>query len=177
VDISETNIAAATAALGRSPHRGRVHAVHGDYVTFDGGPFDLVVSSSALQSIDTTAEQLAASIARDVAPCGRLVHVTPYRCRYNGVLNTVRTILRAMRGPSTDRMILMAARLLHPRQSRAYLSQRVNYMYLVVRTYEDDLRSALERRGFALDHVENAPHTSVGQPKHRLAVMSAPARP
>jgi SAM-dependent methyltransferase len=177
VDISETNIVSATAAIERSPHRDRVRAVHGDYLTLDAGRFDLVVSSSALQSIDATAERLAASIARDVAPSGRLVHVMPHRCRYNDVLNAVRTILRAMRGSSTDHMILMAARLLHRGHSRAYLAQRVNYMYLIIRIYEDELRSALERRGFALDHVENAPHTSLGQPKHRLAVMSAPARP
>jgi len=85
--------------------------------------------------------------------------------------------LRAMRGASTDHMILLIARLLHRRHSRAYLAQRVNYMYLVIRNYEDDLRSALERRGFALDRIEDAPHASIGQPKHRLAVMSAPARP
>lgn len=41
---------------------------------------------------------------------------------------------------------------------------------------EDDLRAALERHRFALVATEAAPHTSVGQPKQRLAVMSAPAR-
>ena len=177
VDISPANVSFATAAIDRSPHRDRVRAVHGDYLTFDSGPFDLVVSSSALQGIEATPERLAAAIARDLAPGGRLVHVTPYRCQYNRALNAVRRLLRSVRGGPTDRMILMVARLLHRSHSHAYLAQRVDYMYLVIRTYEDDLRPALERRGFALEHVEHAPHTSLGQPKHRLAVMSAPARP
>jgi SAM-dependent methyltransferase len=177
VDISEANVGSAVAAIDRSPYRDRVRVIHGDYMALDRGPFDLIVSSSTLQGIDTTTEQLAASIARDVAPSGRLVHVSPYRCRYNTALNGMRRLLRGMRGPATDRMILTGAWLLHRRRSRAYLAQRVNYMYLVIRNYEDDLRAALQRRGFALDHTENAPHTSPGQPKHRLAVMSAPARP
>lgn len=176
VDISSGNIGLAATAIDQSPHRHRIRLVHGDYVTLDAGRFDLVVSSSALQAIGVSAEQLAASIARDVAPSGRLVHVTPYRCGYNSVLNAVRAILRAMRGRPTDRMILMVARLLHRGRSRAYLEQRVNYMYLVIRNYEDELRAALERRGFTLDHIEDAPHTSIGQPKHRLAVMSAAER-
>ena len=176
VDISSASIGLAAMAIDRSPHRDRIRLVHGDYVTLDAGRFDLVVSSSALQGIGVAVEQLAASIARDVAPSGRLVHVTPYRCRYNSLLNAVRAILRAVRGRPTDHMILVVARLLHRGRSRAYLNQRVDYMYLVIRNYEDELRAALERRGFTLDHIEDAPQTSIGQPKHRLAVMSAPER-
>jgi len=36
------------------------------------------------------------------------------------------------------------------------------------------LRAALERRGFRTVASEPAPHTSLGQPKHRLAIMQAP---
>ncbi len=174
IDISDANVGSATAAVGRSPNRDRIRVVHGDYLMLDAGRFDLVVSSSALQGVEATAEQLAAAIARDVAPAGRLVHVMPYRCRYNSALNAVRATLRASRGRATDRMILMIARLLHRHHSPDYLAQRVGYMYLVIRNYEDDLRAALEQRGFTLDHTEDAPHTSIGQPKHRLAIMSAP---
>jgi len=49
-------------------------------------------------------------------------------------------------------------------------------MYLVLRHDEDALRAALQRQGFALAHAGPAPHTSIGQPKHRLAIMSAPPR-
>src|SRR2546423_1061631 len=92
VDISSENIGLAAMAIDRSPHRDRIRLVHGDYVTLDAGRFDLVVSSSALQSIGSTTERLAESIARDVAPFGHPVHVTPYRCRYTSVPNAVRTV-------------------------------------------------------------------------------------
>ena len=153
----------------------RVTFIRGDYLTVDAGQFDLVVASSSLQGIDVTTDVLVSKLARDVAPRGHLIHVTPYRCLYNSALNAVRRVLRPMRGRATDRMILMIARMLHPDQPRARLLQRVDYMYLILRHDEDGLRAALERRGFVLDHVEDAPHTSVGQPKHRLAAMSAPA--
>jgi hypothetical protein len=48
-------------------------------------------------------------------------------------------------------------------------------MYLVLQHYEDDLRTAMRLHDFQLVAIQPAPHTSLGQPKHRLAVMSAPA--
>jgi trans-aconitate methyltransferase len=161
---------------GRSDARDRVAIVRGDYLTLDAGRFDLIVASSSLQGINTSTDALAAKLARDLAPGGYLIHVTPYRCVYNAVLNVARRVLRLLRGGATDRMILMAARTLHPAEPRAKLAQRVDYMYLILRHYEDDLRAVLERRGLTLHHSERAPHTSLGQPKHRFAVMSAPAR-
>jgi SAM-dependent methyltransferase len=176
VDLLEGNIAAASAAVSRSPNRGRIALAHDDYLRLDAGAFDLVVASSSLQGIDAASNQLAAKIVRDVAAGGRLIHVTPYRCFYNTALNAVRIGLRHVRGPATDRMILAVARLLHPGQPHQMLHERVDYMYLVLRHYEDDLRAAFRIHGFQLVSIERAPHTSLGQPKHRLAVMSAPSR-
>jgi SAM-dependent methyltransferase len=175
VDLSEGNVAAAAAANARSPDRGRIAVAHDDYMTIDAGRFDLIVASSSLQGIDATSEQLADKIARDAADGGRLIHVTPYRCLYNVALNTVRVGLRQVRGSATDHMILSVARILDPGQPAARLRERVDYMYLVLRHYEDGLRHALQARGFHLVSTEPAPHTSLGQPKHRLAVMSAPS--
>jgi SAM-dependent methyltransferase len=154
----------------------RLTVIRGDYLTLEAGRFDLIVASSSLQGINATTDALAAKLARDVAPGGRLIHVTPYRCAYNSALNTVRRVLRVLRGGATDRMILITARALHPDQPRATLLERVDYMYLILRHSEDGLRAALARRGWRLDHTARAPHTSLGQPKHRLAVMSAPPR-
>jgi SAM-dependent methyltransferase len=156
--------------------RDRLTFIRGDYLALDAGRFDLVVASSSLQGIDAPTGALAAKLARDVAPGGHFMHVTPYRSPYNSALNALRRSLRPMRGAATDRMILTMARVLHPAQPRAKLMERVDYMYLILRHYECTLRAALERRGFVLEHLENAPHTSLGQPRHRLAVMSAPAR-
>lgn len=175
VDLSAYNIAAAREALAGSPDRERIEVVHGDYLQLDAGRFDLVVASSSLQGIEATSDQLAAKIARDTAEVGRVIHVTPYRCLYNTALNSVRRALRLMRGSATDQMILIAAQLLHPGQSRDKLRQRVDYMYLVLRHHEDGLRVALGRHGFRLVTTERAPHTSVGQPRHRLAILAAPS--
>jgi SAM-dependent methyltransferase len=156
--------------------RDRLTLIRGDYLTTDAGRFDLVVASSSLQGIEAATDALAGKLARDVAPGGRFMHVTPYRSPYNHALNALRRGLRPMRGTVTDRMILTMARVLHPDQPRAKLMERVEYMYLILRHYECTLRAALERRGFVLEHTEQAPHTSPGQPQHRFAVMSAPAR-
>jgi trans-aconitate 2-methyltransferase len=175
IDLSQGNIAAANAAIARSPNRERLAVAQGDYLRLDVGAFDLIVASSSLQGIETSSEQLAAKIARDLAAGGSLIHVTPYRCLYNTTLNSVRIALRSVRGTATDRMILTVARLLHPGQSLQRLRERVDYMYLVLRHSEDSLRAALTRHGLQLIAAESAPHTSLGQPKHRLAVMRAPA--
>lgn len=175
VDLSGANIAAATAAIAESPHRSRLVAVQDDYLQLDAGPFDLLVASSSLQGLDATSQQLAGKLAHDLAAGGRLIHVTPYRCLYNTALNVVRMGLRRVRGTGTDRMILTVARILHPGHPSSRLRERVDYMYLVLRHYEDDLRMALLLHDFQLVATQAAPHTSLGQPKHRLAVMSAPA--
>lgn len=176
VDLLEGNVAAANAVISRSPNRGRIAVARDDYLRLRAGAFDLIVASSSLQGIDATSDQLAAKIARDMVAGGRLIHVTPYHCFYNTALNALRVGLRHVRGTATDRMILAVARILHPGQPRGRLRERVDYMYLVLRHHEDDLRAALRVHGFQLVASEPAPHTSLGQPKHRLAVMSAPSR-
>lgn len=176
VDLSDANCAAATRAIAATPDHNRIAFLQADYMSVDVGHFDLVVAYSSLQGIDATTGELTRKLAHDTAAGGRIVHATPYRCAYNSALNGVRAALRQVRGGATDHMILMVARLLHPDQPDGMLRERVDYMYLVLRHYEDDLRAALQARGFHLETADNAPHTSVGQPKHRLAVMSSLSR-
>lgn len=174
VDLSDANIATATTAISLSPHRSRLSAVRNDYLQLDAGRFDLLLASSSLQGINATSRQLADKLAHDVAAGGRLIHVTPYRCLYNTALNGVRRGLRRIRSAPTDRMILKVARMLHPDRPYSMLRERVDYMYLLLRHYEDDLRAALRLHEFQLVATALAPHTSLGQPRHRLAVMSSP---
>ena len=175
LDLSNVNVAAARERLGSSPARDRVTIERADYLALDAGRFDLVIASSTLQGIQTSTRQLAAKLAADTAPAGVLIHVTPYRCAYNTWLNMGRRMLRLMRGHVTDWIILSTARALHPNHPVERLRQRVDYMYLVLRHSEDRLRTELEsHHRFSCLHREPAPHTSAGQPKHRLAVLSAP---
>src|SRR5258706_8757166 len=46
VDLSDANIAAATAAISQSPYRSRLAAVRNDYLQLDAGRFDLLIASS-----------------------------------------------------------------------------------------------------------------------------------
>ena len=171
VDLSATNIAAAHALIAGSSASARIDVQEGDYLRFDAGRFDLLVASSSLQGITAPREELAEKIARDTAPGGILAHVTPTHCGYNAALNSVRKVLRWTRSPATDALVLGAARLLHSHQPVDKLRERVSYMYLILRHSEDHLRAALQRRGFQLVATETAPHTSLGQPKHRFAAM------
>jgi trans-aconitate 2-methyltransferase len=174
VDLSQVNVAAARARLEATGSR--VTLEEGDYLKLQAGRFDLVVASSTLQGIRTSTRDLAAKLASDIAPGGRLIHVTPSRCSYNAALNLVRRVLRLMRGSLTERLILTVARVLHRRQPVDQLRQRVSYMYLVLRHNEDTLRAELEtRHHFRVLGLQAAPHTSLGQPRHRLAILSAPA--
>jgi trans-aconitate methyltransferase len=172
VDLSEQNV---RLAMSRVRHDSpRVTIVQADYLNLHAGRFDVVVASSTLQGIDASLDALANKLGADVAAGGWLIHVTPYRCGYNSALNAARSVLRTARSSATDRLILAAAHVLHPREPNEKLRERLAYMYMRLQQYEDDVRVALEQRGFRLITTEPAPHTSLGQPKHRLAVMQAP---
>jgi SAM-dependent methyltransferase len=175
VDLSATNVDAARARVDAAPARDRITIERGDFLALDAGRFDLVVASSSLQAMHATSRELADRLAACTAPGGLLIHLTPCRCAYNSVLTIARRALRQVRGPVVDRIIVGIARILHPRQPIDRLRQRVAYMYLVLRHDEDRLRAELEsRHGYVCTHLEAAPQTSVGQPRHRLAVLSAP---
>lgn len=175
VDLSPASVAAARERLVTSLHESRMSVVCSDYMAFDRGQFGLITAFQSLEAIDAPTEQVAATLARDVAPGGILIYVMPYRCLYNSLLNTFRNLLRRMRGKVSDWIILRAATLLHHGQSQEWLRQRVHYMYLVTRHYDETLREALRHEGFHVLHTEAAPHTSPGQLKHRLAVLVARA--
>ena len=175
VDLSAANVQRARTSLQTLRLEERATISCGDYLTLQRGQFDLVLAASTLQGIATTTPALAAKLAADTAPAGLLIHLTPYRCAYNTALNIVRRVLRLARGRTGDRIILTVARILHPDKPIDLLTQRVPYMYLVLRHFEDELRAELEtRHGFRCEHLEEAPHSSAGQPKHRLAMLRAP---
>lgn len=172
VDYSHENMLVAHDRVATSPHRDRIRLHEGDYLTVHDGTFDLIIAQSSLQDIPVPVGTLAAKLVQDLAPTGRVVFTMPSRCLYNVVLNGFRRLLRACRSPFTDRAILSVASRLHPEHSTAFLRDRVEYMYFVVRHHEASMRTTLERLGLRTIAIEPMPQTSWGQPRHNLTVMS-----
>ena len=172
LDYSHENMLVALARVSQSPHAPRMQVYEGDYLARRPGVFDLVVAQSSLQGMPVPVETLAETLAADLGPRGRIVFTMPSRCLYNRVLNGVRRVWRACRSSLTDRLILGVAARLHPEHSAAFLRDRVEYMYFVVRHHEAALRSALEAVGLRTVVVEPMLHTSWGQPRHHLTVMT-----
>jgi hypothetical protein len=75
------------------------------------------------------------------------------------------------RGPT---FILAIASSLHPEASDARSRQALEYMSRPLVHAEDALRRCLIARGFAVAQLRPLPPTSIGQLKHRLAVLVAP---
>lgn len=174
VDISAGNIADAARAIGAAGLQARVTVVHRDILALDAGPFDAVVAHSSLQFLPVSTTALAATFARLISPGGWLIHATPMACAFNTALSNARRVLRAVRSPVVDAVVLGAARVLHPHADPVRRRQALEYMYLPLVHTEDALRTALVPRGFVLIMEEPMPHTSWGQPKHRAVALTAP---
>ena len=175
VDISAGNIADAARAIEAAGLQARVTAVHRDILALDAGHFDAVVAHSSLQFLPVSTAALAATLAGLIRPGGWLVHATPIAGAFNTALSHARRVLRAVRSPVVDAMVLGAAHVLHPHADPVRRRQAIEYMYLPLVHTEDALRTALVSRGFALIMEEPMPHTSWGQPKHRAVALTAPS--
>lgn len=172
VDYSHETMTVARDRVTTSPHRDRIRLQEGDYLTLHDRTFDLIVAQSSLPGMPVPVATLAAKLVQDLGPTERLVFTMPSRCTYNMVLNGVRRLLRACRSSFTDRVILAVAARLHPEHSTTFLRDRVEYMYFVVRHHEASMRAALEALGLRTLAVAPKRHTSWGQPRYHVTVMS-----
>ncbi len=174
LDISEPSIRRARETSRSRAFADRVAFHVGDYTSFRGGPFDLILADGVLHLIPVPTTQLFEKLRADLAPGGLLVYTMPTRCFYNRALAAVRRTLRALRHPLTDRLILLAARAVHGRRYGAdALRERLPYMYVLPERYDGPELHALISTSYDLDLLERArlPHASVAQMKHRLAVF------
>jgi 2-polyprenyl-3-methyl-5-hydroxy-6-metoxy-1,4-benzoquinol methylase len=174
IDLSVPNIADASRAIASRNLGPRVSAIHADFLSFDGGRFDAIIAHSALQVMPTPLSELASTIHRMLEPGGRLIHATPAACTFNSILSSARRMLRAARSRLLDAALLAGARVLHPAATDARRRQALHYMYLPLVHTEDGIRATLMARGFTVIMEEPMPHTSWGQPKHRMTAMAAP---
>jgi SAM-dependent methyltransferase len=173
VDLSSASIAVADAARRAHPAAARVTVAATDYLAFEGGPFDAVVSETVLYAIPAPDDALFGKLARDVAPGGLLVYTMPTDALANRLLVTLRRGLRGVRGRVTDAGLLVLARALHGRgYDDELLRERVPYMYVVPDRYDSPaLHARLSMRwGFDIVAAERVPRASPAQLGHRLVV-------
>jgi len=172
IDVSAVNIAAAieSAALERSTAAFR----QADYMAFDGGPFDLIVTDGVLHLIPGDTRALFDKLSGDLRAGGVLVCCMPYDCAYNRAFAVVRRAMRACRGAWLDALILALARMLHGREMTTDdLRERVPYMYIPpARTMTAELRNRLAP-SVGLRPVGTRPmrSTSLSQLKHNVTIF------
>ena len=172
VDISAGNIdlAKRETALDGSP----AIFERADYLSFGGGPFDVIVSDGVLHLIPADTRALFAKVSRDLRPGGVFVCCMPYDCAYNRTFAIVRRAMRACRGPWLDAAILGFARVLHGRRMTTdALRERVPYMYLPpLRTMTAELRDCLAP-SVGLRPVGTQPmaSTSLSQLRHNVTIF------
>jgi hypothetical protein len=127
-----------------------------------------------LQLIPAPTQALFAKIAADLVPGGILFNSMPCQCLYNRALVAVRRLLRVVRHPRIDALLVRAGRLVYGNKfSRGYLQARVPYMYHVPERWDGSALDAELSGTSALHRVTTfrEPGTSFAQLLHSLAVL------
>ena len=81
LDIAPANVAATREAADQSGVGGRVITVCGDYLTWGGGSFDLIISDNVLHFVEGADAALASRLSSDLRPGGILVATLPIEFR------------------------------------------------------------------------------------------------
>jgi trans-aconitate methyltransferase len=172
VDVSEPSIAEAERARQEHDPDARIELVAADYIEYQGGLFDLIVSDSTLQNIPASTEALFGKIRSDLADDGLLIATMPFACTTNQAYYAVRRLLRAVRSRWTDRLILVLARTIHGgRYDEELLRQRVPYVYMVPRRYDGpQLRRMLGEKFALYIDAEYPLPVRLGKPRHRMVL-------
>ena len=172
IDTSAPNIALAKERAGSMNLSTRADFHVGDYMAYDGGPFDVILSDSVLQNIDVTDADLFSKIARDLVPGGLLMITMPYSCAYNHALWMGRRVARCFRHQYLESLALGFAKRLHPEWDIAMLRERLPYLFMVPFRFDSVRRRRLLNKTYGLSALQwnKLEHTSPAQPKHALSV-------
>jgi SAM-dependent methyltransferase len=166
LDISEENIGEAA----------RVHSgskwVAADYMTFDGGPFDLIISERSLHVFQCTDDELASKLATDLAPNGIAVVTLPAPCLCTMFHFKLKRIFRRLRSKFLDSLFLAIARRLRPTLDEAALADRLLYMYLVaLRIANREFFEILALHGLKIEEDHGVLRCTLSSAPHRLLVL------
>jgi len=178
LDISAANIAQGRRALQARQLPGITFECE-DYSQrrFPKEYFDLIVADSVLHFIPGAERDILPKLIGELAPGGHLVFSIPDEGVVNRLHWLLRTILRRIRCPFTDRLILAFARAVHGKShSDAFLQERINYMYILPSIwFSRRLRSVLcQGLGLVQVHERRYPLSSPGQLRHRLCIFAKP---
>jgi SAM-dependent methyltransferase len=173
IDVSPANIRAATGQQMDRSSSARIQFEATDYLDYGAGPFDAIVTDGVLHLIPGETMPLVRKLADDLRPGGVLVCDMPFDCAYNRAFSVVRRVLRSVRSPAVDGLILRAGRLLHGREmGEEGLRERVGYMYIPpVRMMDDRLAACFASSGLHRRNEYAMESTSPSQLKHRTTVF------
>jgi SAM-dependent methyltransferase len=173
LDVSPANIRAATREQANRPAAAHARFEVADYLEYRAEPFEMVVTDGVLHLIPGETAALVRKLAADLRPGGVLVCDMPFDCWYNRAFAVVRRVLRALRSPWLDRLILRAGRLLHGREmDDEGLKERVGYMYVPPeRMMSDCLAASFASAGLRRTREYAMPSTSPSQLRHRVTIF------
>ena len=173
IDVSPSNIRAAIAQQAGRASAARVTFEVADYLAYRAGPFDAIVADGVLHLISGDTDTLVCKIAGDLRAGGVFICSMPFDCLYNRTFALVRRILRAVRSPLVDAVILNAGRLVHGREmDDERLRERVDYMYIPPeRMMNDALGRLFVSAGLQRAAELAIRSTSPSQLKHRATVF------
>jgi SAM-dependent methyltransferase len=171
LDVAPLNAQAARIEADRAGVGSRVETLCTDYLSWEGRPFDLIVSDSVLYVLPGTDLKLAQRLAVDLAPAGVLLITTPIDSLANRFRIMLRHVWRWM--PSIfDRLAFAIARRLYPQFAPNLIADRINYLRVIpVRLYGPGFAETLRQAG--LEEVLNEPweSASVAKLTHHLIAL------
>ncbi len=171
VDISPENIARCQEKHSESGFENRLGFVCLDYIQRSLGSFDVIISDSVFQNIQSRREMLFGKVVSELNSEGLLVMNMPHDCFYNRALWMLRRFLRTFKGRTTDRLVAKTAKALHPEMDMAFIQERIMYTYMVpFCVYDQRLKQFLSAQGMRILSEHDAAHASFGQPKHTISV-------
>jgi trans-aconitate 2-methyltransferase len=170
LDISAVNVAATREAADRRHVGDRLVADCGDFITWHGGPFELVISDGVLHLIEAGDIDLVRCLVTKIARGGFLIATVPVSSKANSVRLLARRIWRAL--PSAaDEIAMLVARRLYPQFSRESLADRLIYLrVLPARLMNDRLLAEFEGQGLQLVEQSVWPSPSIAKLDHNLFV-------
>jgi SAM-dependent methyltransferase len=174
IDISAANTRAAIAQIGGLASTARLRFETANYLEYAAAPFDVIAADGVLHLIPGDTAALIAKLAGDLRRGGVLICSMPYDCTYNRVFSAVRRILRAVRAPAIDALILRFGRALHGSEmTDDGLRERVEYMYIPpARMMNHRLQSMAAASGLHVVAEYPIKSTSASQLRHNVTIFA-----